>query len=86
LEVFEPKPHELTLAEKRWGRRGEPDEDKLGMVRGVRYYIYGAGVLGLLIVAEDYISGRFRKKTTMNLLPEPPALSGRGSANRRARK
>ena len=59
IAVFEPKPHELTAAEERWGRQ-DVSEDHLGVVHGLRYYIYGIGVLGLLIFAEDYVTDKLR--------------------------
>ena len=62
IAIFEPKPHELTPGEERWGTRQTDDSDPLGLIHGLRYYIYGVGVVGLLMVVEDYFSDRSRKK------------------------
>jgi hypothetical protein len=61
IEIFEPKPQPPTAAEIRWGTAKKEDE-RYGLLRGLRYYIYGVGVLGLLIVVEDYVGDRLRKK------------------------
>ena len=42
VAVFEPEP----------GAQWDP----LGIIHAVRYYIYGIGILGLLIVVEDVIN------------------------------
>ena len=62
IATFEPKPHTLTPAEERWGTRQEESGDALGIIHGLRYYVYGLGVIGLLMVVEDYVSERSRKK------------------------
>ena len=62
IAIFEAQPHELTTAEERWGIRQTDNSDSLRLIRGARYYIYGLGVLGLLMVVEDYVSERSRKK------------------------
>jgi len=62
IALFEPQPHELTPAEERWGAHQIDNRDSLGLIHGLRYYIYGLGVLGLLIVVEDYFSEKSRKK------------------------
>jgi len=61
LAVFEPEPHVPTAAEIRWGAT-KKNGDTLGVLHGLRFYIYGIGVIGLLIVAEDYIGDRLRSK------------------------
>ena len=66
IAIFEPQPHEPTPAEERWGTRQTDGSDSLGIIHGVRYYIYGLGVVGLLMVVEDYVSEQLPKKK------EPP--------------
>ncbi len=61
IEIIEPKPQQPTAAEIRWGTAKKVDE-RYGLLRGLRYYIYGVGVIGLLIVVEDYLGDRFRKR------------------------
>lgn len=61
IAILQPKSQAPTEAEKRWGVT-QRDPDPLGLLSGLRYYIYGIGGLGLLIFAEDYVSDRFRKK------------------------
>lgn len=63
LELFdvEPPPQVLTAAEERWGTAPKR-EDTLGFVRGIRFYIYGVGVVGLLLVVEDHFTAQSRKK------------------------
>lgn len=50
--VFEPEP----------GAR----EDPLGFVYAIRYYIYGIGILGLLIFVEDYINEKLDQRKKKN--------------------
>ncbi len=61
IALFEPKPHAPTPVEERWGRT-QKYEDPLGFVRGLRYYIYGLGVIGLLFIVEDHLSEALRAK------------------------
>ncbi|ATC63949.1 hypothetical protein CMV30_08295 [Nibricoccus aquaticus] len=61
IQIFEPKPQQPTAAEIRWGTAKKEDE-RYGLLRGLRYYIYGIGVIGLLIVVEDYVGDRLRRK------------------------
>jgi len=77
LALFEPKPHVRTEAEERWGIT-ERDSDPLGFVRGLRYYVYGVGVLGLGIFVHDYVAELIRKKKP-NQTPEPMPLKRHGS-------
>ena len=74
IALFEPKPHEPTAAELRWGTT-EKEHDHFGFLKGLRYYIYGVGVLGLLIVAEDYIGDRLRKKNAVKQGSPDSAMS-----------
>jgi hypothetical protein len=63
IALFEPKPPQLpTPAEERWGTANRDEGDPLRLIHGFRYYIYGVGVLGLLIVVEDFVSEKSRKK------------------------
>jgi hypothetical protein len=41
-------------------------EDPLGFIHTIRYYIYGVGVLGLLIYLEDYINDKLVERKTKN--------------------
>jgi len=68
LAIFEPQPHKLTPAEERWGTRQTDDGDSLGIIYGVRHYVYGLGVLGLLLVVEDFVSEKSRKKKGLSKL------------------
>jgi hypothetical protein len=82
LAVFEPKPHVPTPAEERWGTPYRDEGDTLHLIRGFRYYIYGLGVIGLLMVVEDFISGRSRKKQQPNSALEPAATASSASSAR----
>jgi hypothetical protein len=63
IALFEPKPPQVpTPAEERWGTANRDEGDPLGLIHAVRYYIYGLGVLGLLIVVEDIVSEKLRGK------------------------
>ena len=62
LAVFEPKPHVPIPAEERWGTRQTDEGDPLTLMHGIRYYIYGLGLVGLLMVVEDYVGERLRKR------------------------
>ena len=62
IAMFEPQHHRLTPAEERWGAHQTDDSDPLGLIHGLRYYIYGVGVVGLLMVLEDYFNESSRKK------------------------
>lgn len=59
--MLEPETQELTLAEQRWGRNPH-NESWLFAIRSFRYYILGVGILGLLIVAEDYLNNWIDRK------------------------
>jgi mannose/fructose/N-acetylgalactosamine-specific phosphotransferase system component IIC len=72
IAIFEPQPHELTPAEERWGTRQTDDSDPLGLIHGLRYYIYGVGVVGLLMVVEDYYSEKSRKRKGPDKPQTPP--------------
>ena len=72
--AFYERPQELTAAEERWGVTKKND-DALGMLHGLRYYIYGIGVVGLLVFAEDYVSDTLKKKKP-NQPPEPTRPCG----------
>ena len=78
MAVFEPKPHQLTEAEERWGVT-QRDTDPLGFIRGLRYYIYGVGLLGLGIFVQEYLAERLSKKKP-NQPPEPMPLKRPGSS------
>jgi hypothetical protein len=80
LAVFEPKPHVPTLAEERWGTSYKDEGDPLHLIHGFRYYIYGLGVLGLLMVAEDFISEKARKKKQPNSTVQPTAAGSSASS------
>src|SRR5262245_52467855 len=68
IAVFEPKPPQApTAAEERWGTANRDEGDPLGLIHAVRYYIYALGVIGLLMVVEDFVSEKSRKKK------QPPA-------------
>ena len=73
IAMFEPKPHSSTATEERWGTRDREEGDALGLIHASRYYIYGLGILGLLIVVEDYVSERSRKKKGPNMTLQPTA-------------
>ncbi len=62
LAMFEPQPLKSAATEERWSTRDREEGDPLGLIHASRYYIYGLGILGLLIVVEDYVSERLRKK------------------------
>jgi hypothetical protein len=63
LALLEPKPAPqiLSPAEERWGTQTD-NSDPLHLIHGLRYYIYGLGVIGLLMVVEDYFSERSRRR------------------------
>lgn len=42
----------------------ESNEDLLGFIHTIRYYIYGIGVLGLLAFLEDYINEKLDQRRT----------------------
>ena len=73
LAVFEPKPHVPTPAEDRWGASYHDQGDSLHLIHGFRYYIYGLGVVGLLMVVEDFVSERSRKKGQLRPTLQPKA-------------
>ena len=76
IALFEPKPHVMTAAEQRWGP-AERYEDPRGFLHGVRYYIYGIGLLGLLIVAEDQLTPIFRPKKRKEPIQLPETTRGK---------
>src|ERR1041385_3568019 len=68
IAFFEPKPPQPpTPAEERWGTSNRDEGDSLHLIHAARYYIYGLGVIGLLMVVEDFVSEKSRKKK------QPPA-------------
>jgi len=68
IALFEPKPRVPTPADERWESANKDEGDPLGFIYTVQYWIYGlGGLLGLLIVVEDYVSEKTRKK-------KPPAV------------
>lgn len=73
VALFEPRPPQIpTPAEERWGTARADEGDPLHLIHAVRYYIYGLGVLGLLIVVEDFISEKSRKKKQTPAKPPSP--------------
>ncbi len=75
LAFFEPKPHVLTPAEERWGASYRDEGDPLRLIHGFRYYIYGLGVIGLLIVVEDLFSAKMREKKQPKPMPQQTAAT-----------
>lgn len=61
IAIFEPKPRVLTAAEERWGSV-QKEEDPMGFIHGVRFYIYGIGVIGLLLIVEDHLTQELSRK------------------------
>jgi hypothetical protein len=57
------------------GAANRDEGDPLGLIHAARYYIYGLGVLGLLMVVEDYVSEKSRKKKQLPTKPptNPPS-------------
>ena len=47
------------------------DDIQQGLFRGLRYYVAGVGVIGLLIAVEDHFLGLAKRKKT-----DPPPESG----------
>jgi hypothetical protein len=63
IALFEPKPLQVpTPAEERWGTANRDEGDPLHLIHAVRYYVYALGVVGLLMVVEDIVSERSRKR------------------------
>ena len=62
LALFEPEPHMPSAAEDRWGTHRGEKADTLTFLHGLRFYIYGVGLIGLAIVAEDYLNERWMRK------------------------
>src|SRR3954465_1323640 len=79
IGVFEPKPDVATPAEERWGTVHREEGDPMHLIRGVRYYIYGLGVVGLLMVAEDFISQRARRNKESKAAHQPKAAPNSAS-------
>jgi hypothetical protein len=79
LAVFEPKAHVPTPAEERWGTSYRDEGDTLHLIHGFRYYIYGLGAIGLLMVVEDLLSDRSRKKRQPNPALQPTAAASSAS-------
>src|SRR5438128_1635801 len=71
LALFEPKPQVPTPAGDRWGTPHGDEGDPLHLIRGIRYYIYGLGVVGLLLVVEDFVGEKLRKKKPPDPTPQP---------------
>jgi hypothetical protein len=80
LAIFEPKPHVPTPAEERWGTTYRDEGDPLHLIHGFRYYIYGLGVIGLLMVVEDFISARLRKIQRPNPALQPTDAASSAAA------
>lgn len=74
IAIFEPKPAPqiLTPAEERWGVHQTDNSDPLGLIHDLRFYIYGLGVIGLLMVVEDYYRERSQNKKRPNN-KQPPS-------------
>jgi hypothetical protein len=84
IAIFEPKPtpENLTPAEERWGTHQADNSDPLGLIHGLRFYIYGLGVLGLLMVVEDYYGEKSQKrKRTDSQQPSPKKQSDESKAD-----
>jgi len=75
IAIFEPKPHELTPSEERWGTHQTDNSDPLGLIHGLRYYIYGLGIVGLLMTVEDYYSERSQKTKGPDEPQTPPKIN-----------
>ena len=75
IALVEPKPHVITPAEERWGTHQTDESDSLGLIHGLRYYIYGLGVIGLLMVVEDFVGERLRKTKVPARSSEPTATT-----------
>jgi hypothetical protein len=78
--MFEPQPLRSAATEERWSTRDREEGDTLGLIHASRYYIYGLGILGLLIVVEDYASERLRKKKLPHMTLQPLAAPTPGSS------
>jgi len=76
IAPFRSKPLVATAAEARWGHVKE-NGDSLGMINDLRYYIWGVGIIGLLMVVEDYFTERAKKKKEANqaLVPTPMSVT-----------
>lgn len=68
-----------VIAERHRALGEEPDH--LGVLHGLRYYILGIGVIGLLIAVEDHYSDKAKKrkaaKAASSLSPPPPPAAER---------
>ena len=81
LAVLEPKPHVTTPVEERWGTPYRDEGDPLRLIHGFRYYIYGLGVVGLLMVVEDFVSKKSREKKQPNPTLQPTAAASSASSD-----
>src|SRR5260221_8327735 len=61
------------------------EKDPPGILHGLRYYILGVGVIGLLIAVEDYFLERSAKKKP-NKAPEPTTMAVTPRATSRTSK
>jgi hypothetical protein len=67
------RPQLPTPTEERWEPANKDKGDSVGFIHAVQYWIYGAGgLLGLLIVVEDYVSEKSRKKNQPPVNPPRP--------------
>lgn len=81
IAIYAPKPHVPTEAEERWGVT-QSDPDPLGFLRGLRYYIYGIGAVGLLIFSEDYLSEQRKKKEPVSADSTAPQCATKPGLNK----
>jgi len=61
MAFFEPKPPETASSEPP-SEASEKDSITFTLIRDARYYVYGIGVIGLLMVVEDFFNGEHRNK------------------------
>lgn len=62
MVVFEPVTDVASQEDPRGHLPRTESHDPLGMIHALRYYIYGLGVMGLLMVVEDHVNERWAKK------------------------
>jgi hypothetical protein len=85
LALFEPEKHILTPAEERWGPTQKEDRS-LDILKGLRYYIWGIGGIGLLIAAEDFISEKRKKERPIKSLQGPQESTSFSSTDSKVRR